>query len=259
MARLENLLGAAALTVTDLRPLSARRGALLTLLTHPGRPVAWLGDVLALTSSGATRLVSRLVKLPGVGQQHSRRRRPQPDPAPHRRRARGGGQGGVRAQRRAHAGGRAPQRLGARRPGAPARPAHRRTHRRARSRAADLPPVRRGACAGGGWPPVRSHTVPEVGTARDRDRDAARPRAAPGRRSPGVSMIAMTFGLARYGYGLLLPEMRADLHMSAEPRAWCCRRVPQLPAGDGGRGRWWSTRWGPRAAIVAAALLQRPA
>ncbi len=32
---------------------------------------------------------------------------------------------------------------------------------------------------------------------------------------PGTAMIALTFGLARYGYGLLLPEMRADLGMSA--------------------------------------------
>jgi predicted MFS family arabinose efflux permease len=28
---------------------------------------------------------------------------------------------------------------------------------------------------------------------------------------PGTAMIAVTFGLARYGYGLLLPEMQADL------------------------------------------------
>ncbi len=33
--------------------------------------------------------------------------------------------------------------------------------------------------------------------------------------APGAAMIAVTFGLARYGYGLLLPEMRADLDMSA--------------------------------------------
>ena len=28
---------------------------------------------------------------------------------------------------------------------------------------------------------------------------------------PGTAMIAVTFGLARYGYGLLLPEMKADI------------------------------------------------
>ena len=32
---------------------------------------------------------------------------------------------------------------------------------------------------------------------------------------PGAAMIAVTFGLARYGYGLLLPEMRTELGMSA--------------------------------------------
>lgn len=31
---------------------------------------------------------------------------------------------------------------------------------------------------------------------------------------PGAAMIAVTFGLARYGYGLLLPEMQADLAIS---------------------------------------------
>ena len=31
----------------------------------------------------------------------------------------------------------------------------------------------------------------------------------------GASLIAVTFGLARYGYGLLLPDMRADLGVSA--------------------------------------------
>ena len=28
---------------------------------------------------------------------------------------------------------------------------------------------------------------------------------------PGAGMIAVTFGLARYGYGLLLPDMRSEL------------------------------------------------
>ncbi len=32
---------------------------------------------------------------------------------------------------------------------------------------------------------------------------------------PGTLMIAVTFGLARYGYGLLLPDMRGDIGMSA--------------------------------------------
>ncbi len=69
MTRLENLLGAWSLTVTDrMAAVGAAAGlsgtdqaALVTLLAHPDRPVSWLGDVLGLTSSGATRLVDRLV------------------------------------------------------------------------------------------------------------------------------------------------------------------------------------------------------
>jgi DNA-binding MarR family transcriptional regulator len=69
MARLENLLGAWSLTVTDRMAevgrstgLSATdQAAVVTLLAQPDRTVSWLGDVLGLTSSGATRLVDRLV------------------------------------------------------------------------------------------------------------------------------------------------------------------------------------------------------
>jgi DNA-binding MarR family transcriptional regulator len=71
MARLENLLGAQALALTD-RLLAAEgsrssddslsaRAALVTLLANPDKPVSWLGGVLGLTSSGITRLVDRLV------------------------------------------------------------------------------------------------------------------------------------------------------------------------------------------------------
>jgi DNA-binding MarR family transcriptional regulator len=70
MHRVENLQGALSLTVADrLRGVGAGRGmsaseqgALVTLLAHPDRPVAWLGEVLGLTSSGVTRLVDRLVE-----------------------------------------------------------------------------------------------------------------------------------------------------------------------------------------------------
>jgi DNA-binding MarR family transcriptional regulator len=70
MGRLENLLGAWALTVADRLDevgreagLSATdQAAVVTLLAHPDHTVSWLGDVLALTSSGATRLVDRLAK-----------------------------------------------------------------------------------------------------------------------------------------------------------------------------------------------------
>jgi DNA-binding MarR family transcriptional regulator len=71
VTRLENLLGAQALALTD-RLLAAEdsqsaetspseRAALVTLLAHPDQPVSWLGGVLGLTSSGITRLVDRLV------------------------------------------------------------------------------------------------------------------------------------------------------------------------------------------------------
>src|SRR5688500_12936236 len=70
MSRLENLLGAWSLTVVDRLGAAGReaglsasdQAALVTVLAHPDHTVSWLGDVLALTSSGATRLVDRLVK-----------------------------------------------------------------------------------------------------------------------------------------------------------------------------------------------------
>lgn len=68
MSRLENILGAQSLALAD-RLLEAETGAaampgseraaLVTLLAHPDQTVRWLGDVLALTSSGGTRLVDR--------------------------------------------------------------------------------------------------------------------------------------------------------------------------------------------------------
>jgi DNA-binding MarR family transcriptional regulator len=69
VARLENLLGAAALALSDRLDAAggagagseSERAALVTLLAHPDEPVSWLGGVLALTSSGSTRLVDRLV------------------------------------------------------------------------------------------------------------------------------------------------------------------------------------------------------
>lgn len=69
MARVENLLGAWSLTVVDRMGAVGRQAgwsasdqaAVVTLLAHPDRTVSWLGEVLALTSSGATRLVDRLV------------------------------------------------------------------------------------------------------------------------------------------------------------------------------------------------------
>jgi len=69
MARLENLLGALSLDVADrlwsvgaAHDLSAsEQSALVTLHEYPDRSTSWLGEVLRLTSGGATRLVDRLV------------------------------------------------------------------------------------------------------------------------------------------------------------------------------------------------------
>jgi DNA-binding MarR family transcriptional regulator len=70
MARLENLLGAQALALSDrlhgagadvVSSSESERAALVTLLAHPDHSVSWLGAVLGLTSSGVTRLVDRLV------------------------------------------------------------------------------------------------------------------------------------------------------------------------------------------------------
>jgi predicted MFS family arabinose efflux permease len=70
---------------------------------------------------------------------------------------------------------------------------------------------------------------------------------------PGTAMIAVTFGLARYGYGLLLPEMRSDLGLSASAAGLVSSAtylsymvanvvVVQL-----------ASRWGARVAVAAAA------
>lgn len=70
MSRLANLLGAQAVAIADrIRHTGADRGmaasehaALVTMFTHPDRPVSWLGEVLGLTSSGVTRLLDRVVE-----------------------------------------------------------------------------------------------------------------------------------------------------------------------------------------------------
>jgi predicted MFS family arabinose efflux permease len=72
---------------------------------------------------------------------------------------------------------------------------------------------------------------------------------------PGAAMIAVTFGLARYGYGLLLPEMRADLALgpaaaglisSAAYASYLVANVAVVRVAE---------RWGPRVAIGLAAVL----
>lgn len=71
---------------------------------------------------------------------------------------------------------------------------------------------------------------------------------------PGVAMIAVTFGLARYGYGLLLPEMRADLGMDPGLAGLVSSGtyVSYLLANVAVVGL--TSRFGPRAAVGAAAV-----
>jgi len=71
---------------------------------------------------------------------------------------------------------------------------------------------------------------------------------------PGAAMIAVTFGLARYGYGLLLPEMQADLGI--DPRA-----VGLIASGayvsylvGNTAVVWLIGRFGPRLPIALAAI-----
>ncbi|MFZ0140889.1 MAG: MFS transporter [Aeromicrobium sp.] len=70
---------------------------------------------------------------------------------------------------------------------------------------------------------------------------------------PGTLMIAVTFGLARYGYGLLLPDMRAEIGMSAGAAGLISSAAyaSYLVANIGVVGV--TTRWGARVAVGSAA------
>ena len=72
---------------------------------------------------------------------------------------------------------------------------------------------------------------------------------------PGAAMIAVTFGLARYGYGLLLPEMQAafDLSPTAAGLISSGTYLTYLAANVG--VVWVTSRLGPRVAIGLAAAL----
>jgi len=72
---------------------------------------------------------------------------------------------------------------------------------------------------------------------------------------PGAAMIAVSFGLARYGYGLLLPEMQAELSISPSTAGLIASGtyVSYLLANVG--VVWLAGRRGPRAAIGLAAAL----
>jgi predicted MFS family arabinose efflux permease len=72
---------------------------------------------------------------------------------------------------------------------------------------------------------------------------------------PGAAMIAVTFGLARYGYGLLLPDMQAGLHLDASTAGLIASGayVSYLVANFA--VVWLTTRFGPRCPIGLAAAL----
>jgi predicted MFS family arabinose efflux permease len=72
---------------------------------------------------------------------------------------------------------------------------------------------------------------------------------------PGTLMIAVTFGLARYGYGLLLPDMRAEIGLSAGAAGLISSAAyaSYLTANIGVVSV--TTRWGPRVAVGAASVL----
>lgn len=72
---------------------------------------------------------------------------------------------------------------------------------------------------------------------------------------PGVAMIAVTFGLARYGYGLLLPEMRAEFSMGAGAAGLISSGayLSYLVANAG--VVWVTDRYGARVAVGLAASL----
>lgn len=70
---------------------------------------------------------------------------------------------------------------------------------------------------------------------------------------PGAAMIAVTFGLARYGYGLLLPDMRAEIGMSASAAGLISSAAyASYLAANIGVVRV-TTLWGPRVAVGGAA------
>jgi predicted MFS family arabinose efflux permease len=72
---------------------------------------------------------------------------------------------------------------------------------------------------------------------------------------PGVAMIAVTFGLARYGYGLLLPEMQADLRIDAHAAGLIASGAYLSYLAANLAVIWLTIHWGPRAAVGLAAGL----
>jgi predicted MFS family arabinose efflux permease len=72
---------------------------------------------------------------------------------------------------------------------------------------------------------------------------------------PGAAMIAVTFGLARYGYGLLLPEMQSELAMSANAAGVISSGAFLSYLVANVLTVWLTARLGPRWALGGAAGL----
>jgi predicted MFS family arabinose efflux permease len=74
---------------------------------------------------------------------------------------------------------------------------------------------------------------------------------------PGTATIAVTFGLARYGYGLLLPDMQSDIGLSASAAGMIASAayLSYLLANTAVVGvvTWWGPRTAVGCALVSAA------
>jgi predicted MFS family arabinose efflux permease len=86
-------------------------------------------------------------------------------------------------------------------------------------------------------------------------RTGSRPRPAARTVAPGAAMIAVSYGLARYGYGLLLPEMQSDLAIGPDTAGLISSGtyLSYLLANVG--SVWVNGRFGARVAIGLAAGL----
>ena len=72
---------------------------------------------------------------------------------------------------------------------------------------------------------------------------------------PGVAMIAVSFGLARYGYGLLLPEMRAEFGMGADAAGLISSGAYFSYLVANAAVVWVTAQYGARVAVGLAAAL----
>ncbi len=69
---------------------------------------------------------------------------------------------------------------------------------------------------------------------------------------PGAAMIGVTFGLARYGYGLLLPPMQRDLHLGASTAGVIASSAYLSYLAGNAVVVWMLGRFGPRVPIAGA-------